>query len=189
MASYVYSWSKGTVDNGTSDDIGYGSRDSMYQGDPNYWTNVDGRSTYSPTHMIKVQASYVIPVIDLSVNAYYRGVGGRFWTTRFRTSYLNQGRVTVLAEPRGSNEYPMQNTVDIRLEKIFTIGKKYRLGLLLDVFNILNADTITSWGTRIGSGAQWYDSSSEFYTPSTDGHDLYGILNPRQARVGIRLIF
>jgi outer membrane receptor protein involved in Fe transport len=189
VASYVYSWSKGTVDNGTSDDIGYGSRDTMYQGDPNYWTNVDGRSTYTPTHMIKVQASYVIPVIDLSVSAYYRGIGGRFWTPRYRTSYLYQGRVTVLAEPRGSNEYPMQHTLDIRLEKIFTISKNYQLGLLFDVFNLFNADTITSWGTRIGSGADWYATGSPYYTPSTNGHDLLGILNPRQARLGIRLIF
>jgi hypothetical protein len=189
VASYVYSWSKGTIDNGTSDDIGYGSRDSLYQGDPNYWTNAEGRSTYTPAHMIKVQASYVIPLIDLSVSAYYRGITGNYWSTRFRTPSLEQGRVTVLAEPRGSNDYPMKHTLDIRLEKIITLAKKYQIGLLLDVFNLFNADTITSWGTQIGSGANWYDSGSLFYTPSTNGHDLFGILNPRQARLGIRLIF
>jgi hypothetical protein len=161
----------------------------MYQGDPNYWVNTEGHSTYTPTHMIKVQASYVIPVIDLSVSAYYKGIGGNFWSTRFRSPSLYQGRVTVLAEPRGSNEYPFKHTVDIRLEKIFTIAKKYQLGLLFDVFNLFNADTITSWGTRIGSGPQWYAPGSEYYTPSTNGHDLYNILNPRQARLGLRLIF
>jgi hypothetical protein len=83
----------------------------------------------------------------------------------------------------------MENTLDIRLEKIFTFAKKYQLGLLFDVFNLLNANTITSWGTRIGSGAQWYDPTSEYYTPSSDGHDLYGIFNPRQVRLGLRLIF
>jgi len=189
MASYVYSWSKGTVNNGTSDDIGYGSRDSLYQGDPNYWTNADGHSSWTPTHMIKIQASYLIPVVDLNVSAYYRGVSGYFWTTRYRSASLNQGRVTVLAEPRGSHNYPMQNTVDIRLEKIFTIAKKYQIGILFDVFNLFNANTITSWGTQIGSGADYYASSSEYFTPSTNGHDLLGILDPRQARIGLRLIF
>ncbi len=189
VASYVYSRTKGTIDNGTSDDIGYGSRDSMQVGDPNFWTNADGYSTYSPTHMIKIQASYLIPVVDLSISAYYRGVSGNAWTTRFRTASLNQGRVTVLAEPRGSHHYPMQNTLDMRLEKIFTLAKKYQIGLIFDLFNVFNADTVTSWGTRIGSGTQWYATDSEFYTPSTLGHDLFGILNPRQARLGVRLIF
>ena len=189
IASWVYAQTKGTIDNGTSDDIGYGARDGMQISDPNFWTNADGYSTNSPTHMIKIQASYLVPVIDLSVSAYYRGVTGNAWTTRFRTGTLNQGRVTALAEPRGSNRYQMQNTVDIRLEKIITFAKKYQIGLLFDVFNLLNADTITSWGTRIGSGAQWYDSTNEFFTPSTNGHDLYNILNPRQVRLGLRLIF
>ncbi|NTV80974.1 MAG: hypothetical protein HGA24_06090, partial [Candidatus Aminicenantes bacterium] len=189
LASWVYARTKGTIDNGTSDDIGYGARDGMQISDPNFWTNADGYSTNSPTHMIKIQASYLVPVIDLNISAYYRGVTGNAWTTRFRTGTLNQGRVTALAEPRGSNRYPMQNTVDIRLEKIITFAKKYQVGLLFDVFNLLNADTITSWGTRIGSGAQWYASSSQYYTPSTNGHDLYNILNPRQVRLGLRLIF
>ena len=189
MASWVFSKTKGTIDNGTSDDIGYGSRDSMQVGDPNFWTNADGNATNSPKHMIKIQASYMFPVVDISLSAYYRGVSGNAWTTRFRTGSLNQGRVTVLAEPRGANYYPMQNELSLRLEKTFTFAKKYQLGLLFDVFNVFNANTITSWGTRIGSGAQWYDPESVYYTPSTDGHDLYGILSPRQARLGIRLIF
>ncbi len=189
LASYVLGRTKGTIDNGTSDDIGYGSRDSMQIGDPNFWTNADGYATNSPKHMIKIQASYLVPVVDLSISAYYRVVSGNAWTTRFRTSSLNQGRVTVLAEPRGANNYPAQNTLDVRLEKIFTIGKKYQIGLLFDVFNVFNANTITSWGTRIGNGADWYAQGDEYYTPSTLGHDLLGILNPRQARLGIRLIF
>jgi hypothetical protein len=189
IGSWVYAQTKGTIDNGTSDDIGYGARDGMQISDPNFWTNAAGYSTNSPTHMIKIQASYLVPVIDLNVSAYYRGITGSAWTTRFRSDSLNQGRVTVLAEARGSNRYPMQNTVDIRLEKIITLAKKYQLGILFDVFNLLNADTITSWGTRIGSGPQWYDSASQYFTPSTNGHDLYGILNPRQVRLGLRLIF
>jgi hypothetical protein len=77
----------------------------------------------------------------------------------------------------------MDHQIDIRLEKIFTFANKYRLGLMLDVFNLLNMDTITSWGTR------WmYDWNPSDY-PSTSGHELYGMVRPRQARVGIRLIF
>ena len=47
----------------------------------------------------------------------------------------------------------MVNNLDLRLEKIFTLAKKYRLGVMVDVFNVFNDDTITSWGTRIGNSA------------------------------------
>ncbi|MCK7478457.1 MAG: TonB-dependent receptor [Candidatus Moduliflexus flocculans] len=96
---------------------------------------------------------------------------------------FNQGRITFFAEERGANHYPMAKNLDLRLEKIFTIAKKYRLGVMADVFNVFNDDTLTSWGTRIG-----YDWNEGDY-PSTDGHELYSIVRPRQARVGLRLIF
>ncbi len=180
VASYVYSKTHGTIDNGTVDDINYGGGTN----DPNFYTNADGNATYDPTHMIKIQASYLIPVVDLSVSAYFRGITGNGWTARYRTARLNQGRVTFFLEPRGSEHYDMVKLLDIRLEKIFTLAKKYRLGLLFDVFNLLNADTVTSWGTRVGY--DWYDAATY---PSTSGHELYGIVLPRQARIGIRLIF
>jgi hypothetical protein len=151
--------------------------------DPNTWIFAQGHLTNDPTNMIKLQGSYLIPWVDVSFNAYFRAITGDAWTTQFLTDLLNQGRVTFFTEPRGTNHYAMQTTLDIRLEKIFTLAKKYRLGLILDVFNVFNANTITSWGTRIG-----YDWTPGDF-PSTSGHDLYGILNPRQARVGIRMIF
>jgi hypothetical protein len=73
--------------------------------------------------------------------------------------------------------------LDIRLEKIFNLAKRYRLGVILDAFNVLNADTITNWATRIG-----YDYVPGEY-PSTSGHELYDIVTPRQFRVGLRLMF
>ena len=180
MASYVYSKTHGTIDNGMADDINYGGGTN----DPNFYINADGNATYDPTHMIKIQASYLVPVVDLNVSAYFHGITGNGWTPRFRTARLEQGRVTFFLEPRGSQHYPMQKILDIRLEKIFTLAGKYRLGLLFDLFNVFNADTITSWGTRVD-----YDWFSDGTYPSTNGHELYGITQPRQARVGVRLIF
>jgi len=178
LASYVYGKASGTIDNGFADDIGYGG--SIY--DPNFWINAEGNLTNDPTHMLKIQGTYVLP-FDINFNFYFRGITGDAWTTRVRTSRFNQGRITFFAEERGSNHYPMAKNLDLRLEKVFTIAKKYRLGVMADVFNVFNDDTITSWGTRIG-----YDWNEGDY-PSTDGHELYSIVRPRQARVGLRLIF
>jgi hypothetical protein len=59
---------------------------------------------------------------------------------------------------------------------------------MMDVFNVFNADTIQDWGTRVGY--DWInDTSDSAYYQSTQGHDLYSIIKPRQVRLGIRLIF
>jgi hypothetical protein len=132
--------------------------------------------------MIKLQGTYVLP-LDINFNFYLHSITGNAWTTRVRTSRYNQGRITFFAEPRGSNHYPLVTGLDLRLEKVFTLANKYRLGVIFDIFNVLNDDTITNWGTRHG-----YDWNPGDY-PSTDGHELYGFNRPRQARLGIRLIF
>ncbi len=178
LASYVYSKSTGTRDNSFGGDLGWGADPS----DPNNYINAEGNLTNDFTHMLKIQGTYILP-LDISLSAYFRTITGDAWTTRVRTSYFNQGRITFFAEPRGSNHYPMQTTLDLRLEKIFTLAGKYRLGVIFDVFNVFNDDTITSWGTRIGY--DWFEND----WPSSNGHQLYGIARPRQARLGLRLIF
>ncbi|MCX6572076.1 MAG: TonB-dependent receptor [Candidatus Aminicenantes bacterium] len=178
LVSYVYGKATGTINNSFGGDIGWGGAKS----DPNAWINAKGNLTYDPTHMIKLQGTYVLP-FDISLTGYFWGITGESWTTRFRTSSFNQGRITFFTEPRGSNHYPMEKILNLRLEKIFTLADKYRLGLMVDVFNVFNANTINSWGTRIG-----YDWTPGDYT-STDGHELYGISTPRQARIGARLMF
>ena len=182
LLSYVYSRATGTMDNGFANDIGYSDRDDLNTGNPNYWINADGYSTNDPTHMLKIQATYILP-LGVSFNAYFRAVTGNAWTTRYRTSLPNHEVVTFFAEPRGTNHYPILNVLDLRLEKVFVLEKRYRLGVIFDIFNVLNANTVRDWGTRIG-----YDWVPGDY-PSTNGHELYSIASPRQARVGIRLIF
>jgi hypothetical protein len=186
MLSYVYSKTYGTIDNGQADDIGWGGRNSQEAGDPNFWINADGNATYDPTHMIKVQGTYILP-LDISFSAAFRGITGYGWAQRYRTSRFGQGRITYFTEKRGSRHMPMQNILDVRLEKIFTLGMKYRLGLIVDCFNVFNANTITDWGTRYDY--DWLLESDPDYTPSTEGHDLYEIVWPRQFRLGVRVIF
>ncbi|MBN2207517.1 MAG: TonB-dependent receptor, partial [Candidatus Aminicenantes bacterium] len=145
LASYVYGKATGTIDNGFADDIGYGGAIS----DPNFYINAEGNLTFDPTHMLKIQGTYILP-LDIAFNAYYRYITGDAWTTRVRTSRFNQGRITFFAEERGSNHYEAESNLDVRLEKIFTLADKYKLGVIVDVFNVFNNDTVTSWGTRIG---------------------------------------
>jgi hypothetical protein len=184
LASYVYSRTTGTWDNTFGSDIGWGAEPS----DPNNWTNAEGHMTNDPTHMIKVQGTYVLP-LDINLTGYLWGVTGDAWTMRYQTARYNQGRITFNAEPAGSYHYPMDFILNLRMEKVFTLANKYRLGLMVDVFNVFNNDTVNSWGTQTGNAPTWYFEGDPNYTPSTQGHQLYGISTPRQARVGIRFIF
>ncbi len=183
MASYVYSVTKGTIDNwGSTDDIGYGGGE-----DPNYWINRDGHTLGDYNHLIKVQGTYILP-FDISFNAYFHVTSNDRWNMRLRTgkSATDQGRVTFNAEPWGDRHYPLSKALDLRIEKIFNIASKYRLGFIFDIFNVFNDSTITSWGDRVGY--DWYPNDPA-YAPSTQGHDLDTIVLPRRARVGVRLIF
>jgi Carboxypeptidase regulatory-like domain/TonB dependent receptor len=183
LASYVYSQAKGTMSNGSAyRDIGW---NSYY--DPNYWLNADGNMPYNPTHMIKVQGTYILP-LGLAFNAYFHAITGDAWTQQRRTGSrdFDQGRITFNVQPAGTYHYPIASSLDLRLEKTFLLAAKYRLGLIFDIFNVFNANNIDSWGTRIS-----YDWTADDPTvnPSTEGHDLYGLVLPRRARLGIRFVF
>ena len=103
LASYVYGKATGTIDNG------FGRRHRLrrrrHVNDPNFWINAEGNSTNDPTHMIKLQGTYVLP-LDINFNAYFRAITGDAWTTRFRTPRFNQGRITFLAEPAAPTTTP-----------------------------------------------------------------------------------
>jgi outer membrane receptor protein involved in Fe transport len=182
LASYVYSKAYGTLNNGFADDVGWGGSVES----PNFWINADGNSTNDPTHVLKLQGTYVLPW-GVYLTGYFRAITGDTWTRRMRTSRLAHGRVTFFTEARGSNHYPMYKILDLRLEKTFVLAEKFRLGLMVDVFNVFNDDTITDWGDRIGY--DWQLPGDAGYYTSTSGHELYEIVRPRQARIGVRLMF
>jgi len=180
LASYVWSKCTGTIDNTWGDDIGWGGSTD----DPNWWINRNGSSYNDPTHMVKLQGSYILP-LDIHFNAYFRHITGRTYTrgARFR---LDQGRRTILTEKKGSRRYENQTSIDLRLEKTFTFKDRFRVGFMLDIFNVFNDDSITSWGTTVDS--TWFPDDPTSYA-SSDGHRVYSLVSPRAIRLGIRFFF
>jgi hypothetical protein len=184
LLSYVYSKCTGTIDNWWGgDDLGLANNEGLDLNDPNYWINVDGRCIVDPMHMLKAQGTYILP-FDIGLSAYFRYQSGFTYTRQIRTP-LDQGRVTFLTEERGSRRYPALTNLDLRLEKTFTLANKYRIGLMMDVFNIFNSDTVTSWGTWVNT--DWFPGDPEEAGP--DGHRVYGLVDPRAVRVGVRFFF
>lgn len=74
-------------------------------------------------------------------------------------------------------DYPDQKVLGLRAGKTFRLpGRFGQLDLILDAFNLFNANTTTSWETISSSG------SIIFKNPT-------GILNPRVLRLGARIRF
>lgn len=175
LASYVYAKSTGLI--GTDFDDSWSGE--AYFDHPNAHINSEGRFPYERRHQIKLQGSYRLPW-GILISTYYRGLAGRTYTRLIRSGdsglSLNQGNVTILAEERGSRQYPWLHQWDLRLEKQFKIKDRVRLGLIADCFNVLNLNTATSYETYSGR-------------PGYTFQEVDGILDPRIMRFGIRIMW
>ena len=186
LASYLYSECTATMDNEFGGDIGWqGSTFSNPIFDPNFWINEEGHCWNDPTHMLRIQGTYILP-FDIHFNAHFSYISGDTYTRRIRPR-LPQGRRYIKTEPMGSRRYPDVMNLDLRVEKTFLFGDKYRIGLMMDIFNVFNDDTVTSWGTRVDY--DWTPHEFDPSAPGPDGHEVYRLVFPRAIRFGIRFFF
>jgi len=121
--------------------------------------------------IVKLSGSYDLPW------GFY--VGGFF---NFRTGYptqryfntsttlLNQGRLGVNTEKYGDSRYPDIALLDLRLSKVFKLGRFGTVEIMADGFNILNSVTTMSWNAQ----------SSATY------HYITQVLSPRIFRMGFK---
>jgi hypothetical protein len=173
VASYVYAYSKNMIDLDTR-----GST-ALYN-NPNSLINAYGKSTIFVPHQFKLQGSYTSPW-GIDVSGYFMYLAGQRYTRTIRSSDLGlnlaQGVVTIFAEEKGSRKYPDQMVLDLRVDKKFNLpGKFGRLELMLDCFNVFNANTTTSREAL---------SNSPLYT----FEKTLAILQPRMLRLGVRIEF
>jgi hypothetical protein len=149
--------------------------------DPNDLLNAYGVLGLDRNFMWKLQASYILPA-DVVVSTNWIWQAGRPYArkanvTRFADGTTpSQGSFTIFLEPRdGSLRMDPQNYVNLRAEKRFGFGGSKRLTAMVDVINLLNADTpLTIISETV--------TSVNFGVANT-------LFNPRRAMVGVRLEF
>ncbi|MDH5405741.1 MAG: TonB-dependent receptor [Candidatus Aminicenantes bacterium] len=139
--------------------------------DPNADIYAWGPTFYSRPHLIKIAGSYQFPY-GINLGGFVRYQSGAPWDRSIIAEDLNQGDVEVRVEPRGSQRLDGIFTVDLRLSKVFRLPKG-NLEAMFDVFNLFNANTITSIGT----------------TTLDDLERPLNILPPRIARFGVKYTF
>jgi hypothetical protein len=166
QASYVYGKAWGSDDN-TWGEYGEGRTSSLGASilfsNPNNAINAQGRLGIDPTHMVKITGSWFIPHIDVSIGFHYSFETGSTYTKSLRIPpWIDDDNcgafpddVSIFAEERGSYRYPDRHNLDLRLEKIFKLGK-YRLGAVFDIFNVFNDDTTVDIETELSGREEQY---------------------------------
>ena len=186
-ASYVFSRSWGSDDNiwgeyGEARTSALGA--SLLFSNPNYQINAKGRLTIDPTHLIKVSGSFIVPKIEAVVGFFYAFASGETYNRQIwvpdsidpdPVSRFNE-YVYILGEKLGSFRTPSQHNLDMRLEKFF-IRSRFRLGILVDMFNLFNAGTPTQVETQINPWTEY-----EF-------GEALSLRFPRTFRMGFRFEF
>jgi outer membrane receptor protein involved in Fe transport len=177
--SYVYANARGLIAMNRDATDGAQSLGTSYLWkNPNAHINATGRFPFERRHQLKVTGLLRGPW-GIDMGGYFRYLSGQRWTRAITSTYLGlelyQLPETIKAEERGSEGYPAIVLLDLKVEKTFKLGTIY-LKLFADVFNLLNANTVTE---------EYLDSSNPVMTY---GEDL-NILSPRVVRLGARLEF
>lgn len=182
QASYVGAHNEGGIDNTSQSSV----RGRLFESATTALVNTYGGPTNFRPHEFKLLGAYVVPVADVSVSAFYRVTSGTTYTPTLR---LSQGTLAVpftagrdlFLESRGSRRTPVLSVADLRVEKLFNVGARNRLGAYVDVTNLFNANTVIAVQSRV-------PSVTVFGAPVLFG-DPAGITTSRQFQVGARWSF
>jgi hypothetical protein len=127
---------------------------SEFSEDPNtvFWNS---KNTQTTGWTFKASGSYVFNrgvLVSVSYNAMKGEPYGRLFTVTDRhlrladpnrTTPLVQGNMTIIAEKVGTYYLPMINLINLRAQKEFVLKDAHRLQLMLNVFNLTGANTVT----------------------------------------------
>ncbi len=180
QVSYVLSKAEGTVDNDYFESLGVGGPFSS----PNQaLINAEGLLTHDARHELKVLGSYQLPRIDVAFSGFFRVVSGTTYTPFQDLPGLPAPfPESVRLEPRGSRRTPTRTALDLRLEKVFGVGRG-RLGVFADLINAFNASTVVAVQGRVPNASiPGFEQPIAFGAPTA-------ILPARQVFLGARFSF
>jgi hypothetical protein len=179
QASYTWSSMRGNAVNGLRSNSG--GPDLGINGvtaDPNRAIKADGPMPFDFTHEAKVLATWRVPRIGVTASGVYQAHTGSAWGRATQLSGLQFVTFGVRVEPRGTRRTPALNTLDLRLEKTFSIPRTGSAGVFADDFNVGNQGIPDPSARR-----PVFEISGPLF-----GQPQFW-LPPRTLRVGVRLAF
>jgi hypothetical protein len=159
--------------------------------DKNGFTNADGQIDLSYNkYDFKLNAAVDLP-LNLQLSGQYNYLSGMYWTPWVRVrrglDYNSSTGRDINLLPRGSNQFPDRNLINLRLAWNPKLGGKLRMTVSAEVFNVTNSST------TLGVDGQWGTLDARPGRNTWVEYDTYGqveaIEAPRQYRAGIRFEF
>ena len=164
---YTYSRARGNMYNTLTAAWG-----GSYFENPNRQINAYGNLNNDAPHALDVYGTFSLPW-GLTFSPRFTWLTGGNWTPYVQVTEI-AGAPAVLLTERGSERLPARTALDLRLEKVFSLSARHRIGLILDAFNIFNRGVPT--GVYGGANRPNYGKASS-------------VCEPRFFRVGVRYYF
>ena len=114
--------------------------------------------------------------------------GARGDNARRETFRLTQGNVTVNAEEKGNDTFSYLTTMDLRVAKVLRLGGAKELEVMVDIYNLTNANTLWSVRTLTGRTNVQVGGSGEVSNLPNYRLPVF-ILAPRIFRLGASFRF
>ncbi|MEO8680435.1 MAG: carboxypeptidase regulatory-like domain-containing protein [Vicinamibacterales bacterium] len=124
------------------------------------------------TFNYKVIGRYVMPY-DIGLSGSWKFQSGYQWGRVTSVNFPGDGAQNIRMEPVTSNRAPNVGIADFRLDKSFRFGKIGKLTAQMDIFNLMNAGTVTTFRSTTGATFK----------------EVISILDPRIIRFGVRYDF
>jgi hypothetical protein len=177
QGSYTYGEASGNDDNlilefgeGRSSSLG----GSAFYTNPNSQINATGNLTIDPTHQVKLVGSVHLPLKFI--------VGGFFWYSSGNTYNqvipiydVDPPDTNIYGQPRGTFRMDSGFNLDLRLEKLFSLGAGTDLSFGVNIFNVTNESTQVAVEENV-------DSEDAF-------GDTIDIVRPRRYQLVLRFTF
>lgn len=138
---------------------------------PNALTSAEGRSYFDRAFVIKLSGSYRAPG-DVRIGMVARYQDGLPFSRMVLTDAFHQGRDLVMAIPRGAQRFTYMFTLDTKVEKVVTFGRR-EVGVIFEAYNLTNA-TI---------------EAEEYVVTGDEFRRVSAVQPPLALRVGLRLGF
>jgi hypothetical protein len=138
---------------------------------PNALTSAEGRSFFDRAFVIKMSGAYRAPG-DVRIGMVARYQDGLPFSRMVLTNAFIQGPDLVMAIPRGAQRFTYMFTLDAKVEKDVTFGRR-QVGLILEAYNLTDA-TI---------------EAAEYVVTGPDFRRVSAVQPPRAIRVGLRVGF
>jgi len=169
LTSFGYTWmnqihgSSTTVSAGNGEAFSYRPSDLLF--------GEDGHETSSMWNY-KAIGRYTMP-FGIGLSGSWKVQSGRNWGRSLSVAFPGDGTRTVRVEPVTANRTPTVQILDARFDKTVKMGRYGRVTAMVDVFNLTNSGTVTTF--RNATGATY--------------KEVTALLDPRIVRFGLRIDF